>query len=413
MTVHWMEIKDKLFHEMDLSRDIPERELLELISRSVGRYGREQLLSLAQRELFETQIFNSFRKLDILQELLDDEEVTEIMVNGPNHIFYEKDGRIYTWEKGALSEEKLANIIQQIVGTANRTVNEAQPIVDARLPDGSRVNIILSPVSIDGSSISIRKFSAKPMTMARLIELGSVSEETADFLSLLVRAGYNIFVSGGTGSGKTTFLNALSDHIPKGQRVVTIEDSAELQMKSVRNLVRLETRNSNGNGVEPITIRDLIRTALRLRPDRIIVGEVRGAEALDMLQAMNTGHDGSLSTGHANSSADMISRLETMVLMGMDLPMEAIRRQIASGIDILVHLGRMRDRSRKVLHIAELDGVSDGEIRLHTLYRFQENGEKEGKISGTWKREGTLQHREKLYAEGLEEELRKMEEERD
>lgn len=405
---HWQEIRKRLLGEMDLSRDIPDEELKQIIEKGVGEYSRERLLSLSQRELYERQIFNSFRKMDILQELLDDPEVTEVMVNGAKHIFYEKEGCVYPWEKGELSEEKLADMIQQIVGSANRTVNEAQPIVDTRLADGSRVNVVLSPISIDGSCISIRKFSNIPMTLTRLIELGSISEEAAQMLRLLVCAGYNIFVSGGTGSGKTTFLNALSEHIPQGQRVVTIEDSAELQMHSIRNLVRLETRGANGNGAEPITIRDLIRTALRMRPDRIIVGEVRGAEALDMLQAMNTGHDGSLSTGHANSSEDMLNRLETMVLMGMELPTEAIRRQIASGIDILVHLGRMRDRSRKVLHIAELDGIRDGTVQLHTLYRFREDGKKGERVNGTWKKEGTLLHRGKMQAEGLEEALEEL-----
>lgn len=286
MEAQWQEIKRRLFGEMDLSRDISDEELKEMIEKGVRQYGRENLLSLSQREMFERQIFNSFRKLDILQELLDDPEVTEIMVNGPEHIFYEKEGRMFPWKKGKLSEEKLADMIQQIVGKANRAVNEAQPIVDARLGDGSRVNVVLSPISIDGSCISIRKFSKTPMTMERLIGLESISEEAARMLRLLVRAGYNIFVSGGTGSGKTTFLNALSEYIPREQRIVTIEDSAELQMHGIPNLVRLETRGTNGNGAEAITIRDLIRTALRMRPDRIIVGEVRGAEALDMLQAI-------------------------------------------------------------------------------------------------------------------------------
>lgn len=393
---------------MDLSRDISDEELKEMIEKGVRQYGRENLLSLSQREMFERQIFNSFRKLDILQELLDDPEVTEIMVNGPEHIFYEKEGRMFPWKKGKLSEEKLADMIQQIVGKANRAVNEAQPIVDARLGDGSRVNVVLSPISIDGSCISIRKFSKTPMTMERLIGLESISEEAARMLRLLVRAGYNIFVSGGTGSGKTTFLNALSEYIPREQRIVTIEDSAELQMHGIPNLVRLETRGTNGNGAEAITIRDLIRTALRMRPDRIIVGEVRGAEALDMLQAMNTGHDGSLSTGHANSCEDMLIRLETMVLMGMELPTEAIRRQIASGIDIMVHLGRMRDRTRKVLHIAELNGIKDGFVQLHSLYRFWEDGGKGAGVNGIWKREGTLLHREKLQEEGMEEAMEKL-----
>ncbi len=391
---------------MDLTREISDGELKETISEAISQYGRQHLLSLAQREDFQRQIFNSFRKLDVIQDLLDDETITEVLINGPNRIFYEKDGGLYPWRKGGLSEEKLADVIQQIVGSANRTVNESQPIVDARLEDGSRVNVVLSPIAIDGSAISIRKFSREPLTLSRLIEMDSLSREAADLLILLVRAGYNIFVSGGTGSGKTTFLNALSEHIPPEQRVVTIEDSAELQMKTVPNLVRLETRNSNGSGSIDITIRDLIKTALRMRPDRIIVGEVRGPEALDMLQSLNTGHDGSLSTGHANSSEDMLSRLETMVLMAMDLPMEAIRRQIASGIDILVHLGRMRDKSRKVLKISELSGIRDGRIRLSTLYRFEETGEKEGKVHGIWKRESDLTHIQKFRVEGLEEDYR-------
>ncbi len=391
---------------MDLTREISDGELKETISEAISQYGRQHLLSLAQREDFQRQIFNSFRKLDVIQDLLDDEEITEVLINGPHRIFYEKNGSLYPWRKGELSEEKLADVIQQIVGSANRTVNESQPIVDARLEDGSRVNVVLSPIAIDGSAISIRKFSREPLTLARLVGMDSLSREAADLLILLVRAGYNIFVSGGTGSGKTTFLNALSEHIPPEQRVVTIEDSAELQMKTVPNLVRLETRSSNGSGSTDITIRDLIKTALRMRPDRIIVGEVRGPEALDMLQSLNTGHDGSLSTGHANSSEDMLSRLETMVLMAMDLPMEAIRRQIASGIDILVHLGRMRDKSRKVLKISELTGIRDGRIRLSTLYRFEETGEKEDKVHGVWKRESDLTHIQKFRVEGLEEDYR-------
>ncbi len=397
------EIREELLAQMDLTREISDEELKETISEAISQYGRQHLLSLAQREDFQRQIFNSFRKLDVIQDLLDDETITEVLINGPHRIFYEKGGSLYPWRKGGLSEEKLADVIQQIVGSANRTVNESQPIVDARLEDGSRVNVVLSPIAIDGSAISIRKFSREPLTLSRLIEMDSLSREAADLLILLVRAGYNIFVSGGTGSGKTTFLNALSEHIPPEQRVVTIEDSAELQMKTIPNIVRLETRSSNGSGSIDITIRDLIKTALRMRPDRIIVGEVRGPEALDMLQSLNTGHDGSLSTGHANSSEDMLSRLETMVLMAMDLPMEAIRRQIASGIDILVHLGRMRDKSRKVLKISELTGIRDGQIRLSTLYRFEEIGEKEGKVHGVWKRESDLTHTQKFRVEGLEE----------
>lgn len=403
MTDQWQEIRRQILNDMDLSREITDKELGKIIARSVSRYSREHLLSLEQRENYQRYIFNSLRRLDLIQELLDDEEITEIMINGPHHIFYEKGGQIRPWEAGQLSAEKLSDVIQQIVGSANRTVNEAKPIVDARLSDGSRVNVVLEPISIDGSAISIRKFSREPMTLQRLTELGSISQEAAEFLALLVRAGYNIFVSGGTGSGKTTFLNALSEHIPVWQRVVTIEDSAELQMKWIPNLIRLETRNSNGSGSEEITIRDLIRTALRMRPDRIIVGEVRGAEALDMLQSFNTGHDGSLSTGHANSCEDMLSRLETMTLMAMELPVEAIRRQIASGIDILIHLGRMRDKSRKLLRICEITGMRRGRICLNTLYRFEEAEEREGKIYGVWKKENQLQDTDKICSEGLKE----------
>ncbi len=402
MEEQWQEIREELLGEMDLTRDLTDEELTETIEQGISRYAQRHLVSLEQRESYQRHIFNSFRKLDVIQDLLDDEEITEILVNGTHAIFYEKDGQLFPWTGGTLSEEKLTDVIQQIVGNANRTVNEAQPIVDARLADGSRVNVVLSPIAIDGSAISIRKFSREPLTLTRLVAMDSLSREAADFLILLVRAGYNIFVSGGTGSGKTTFLNALSEHIPPDQRVVTIEDSAELQMKTIPNLVRLETRNSNGSGSSDITIRDLIRTALRMRPDRIIVGEVRGAEALDMLLSLNTGHDGSLSTGHANSSEDMLSRLETMVMMAMNLPMEAIRRQIASGIDILVHLGRMRDKSRKVLRISELTGIRDGQICLSTLYRFEETGEKEGKVNGIWKREADLKNTRKLRLEGLE-----------
>lgn len=409
MTPQWQEIKEQLFGELDMTQDIPDEELWQRIENGVSRVARNTLLSLEQREAYGRQIFNSFRKLDILQELLDDPEITEIMVNGSRAIFYEKGGRIFLWEKGTLTPDKLELIIRRMAGGANRTVNELQPIVDTRLPDGSRVNVVLSPIALDGSCISIRKFSREPMTMERLIALHSVSREAADLLALLVAAGYNIFVSGGTGSGKTTFLNALSGCIPAEQRVVTIEDSAELQLAGIPNLIRLETRDSNANGAQAITIRDLIRTALRMRPDRIIVGEVRGAEALDMLQAMNTGHDGSLSTGHANSSMDMLNRLETMVLMGIDLPAEAIRRQIASGIDILVHLGRMRDRTRKVLQISEITGVREGEICLHTLYRFCENSGKGEVVCGEWIREGKLQNRQKLCAAGLEETYRQRE----
>ena len=402
MEMIWQDLRKQILEKIDVSREISDGELREKIQVEVRNFGREKLMSLAEREQYEEQIFNSLRKLDILQELLDDPEVTEIMVNGPEHIFYEKSGVLYRWEKGHLTAERLADIIQQIAGKANRVVNEAQPILDTRLPDGSRVNVVLQPVALDGSCISIRKFSDSVMTLEELTGLETISEEAADVLAVFVEAGYNIFISGGTGSGKTTFLNALSEHIPAGERVVTIEDSAELQLNGIENLVRLEVRMANGQGTVPIEIRDLIRTALRMRPDRIIVGEVRGAEALDMLQAMNTGHDGSLSTGHANSSEDMLLRLEAMILMGeMELPLQAIRRQISSGIDILVHLGRMRDRTRKVLQISEIDGMEQGEIRLNPLFVFRESGQKGEKVHGCWEKEGQLHNRKKLEEKGI------------
>lgn len=397
------ELKERVLAEVDLTRELSDEEICLLIEKCVEDYSHIRALTLKERELLEKTLFHSMRKFDAIQELLEDPAVTEIMVNGAEHIFYEKEGRLLESKSHFSSKEKLNDVIQQMAGNNNRMVNEASPIVDTRLPDGSRVNIVLEPVSIDGSAISIRKFPEKPILMENLIAIGSVSEEAAGFLRLLVESGYNIFVSGGTGSGKTTFLNALSQYIPREERIITIEDSAELQLVDKPNLVRLETRNANTEGVEPITIRDLIRTALRMRPERIIVGECRGAEALDMLQAMNTGHDGSLSTGHANSCRDMLSRMETMVLMGMELPLPAIRSQIASGIDILVHLGRLRDKSRKVLHIAEIAGMEHGEIKLHELFRFVEEGESSGKVCGKLVQTGELIDREKLVRAGLAE----------
>ena len=395
------ELKERVLAEVDLTRELSDEEICLLIEKYVEDYSHIHALTLKERELLEKALFYSMRKFDAIQELLEDPAVTEIMVNGAEHIFYEKEGRLMESKSRFSSKEKLNDVIQQMAGNNNRMVNEASPIVDTRLPDGSRVNIVLEPVSIDGSAISIRKFPEKPILMENLIRMGSVSEEAAGFLRLLVESGYNIFVSGGTGSGKTTFLNALSQYIPREERIITIEDSAELQLVDKPNLVRLETRNANTEGVEPITIRDLIRTALRMRPERIIVGECRGAEALDMLQAMNTGHDGSLSTGHANSCRDMLSRMETMVLMGMELPLSAIRSQIASGIDILVHLGRLRDKSRKVLHIAEIAGMEHGEIKLHELFRFVEEGEGGSEVCGKLVRTGELIAREKLVRAGI------------
>lgn len=365
-------LREHILAEVDLTREMSDAEIRTLVSEKCSIYGKQHFLKLSEQERLEQYLFHSLRKLDVLQELLDDPEITEIMVNGAEHIFYEKRGRLYESEKHFTSREKLNDVIQQMAGSNNRMVNEAAPIVDTRLSNGSRVNIVLQPIAIDGSAISIRKFPEQPFLMEDLIRFGAVTEEAAEFLKLLVLSGYNIFVSGGTGSGKTTFLNALSQYIPREERIITIEDSAELQLIDKPNLVRLETRNANTEGVLPITIRDLIKTALRMRPNRVIVGECRGAEALDVLQAMNTGHDGSLSTGHANSCRDMLSRLETMVLMGMELPLPAIRSQIASGIDILVHLGRMRDKSRKVLSITEIAEYKENQIILNEIYRFKE-----------------------------------------
>jgi len=396
------ELKNLILQDIDLSRDMSDEEIKSLIRHHCSTYARIRILKLEEREALEQSLFFSLRKLDVLQELLEDKDITEIMVNGTDHIFYEKYGKLYEFEKSFSSKERLEDIIQQIAGSNNRMINLSNPIVDTRLSDGSRVNIVLSPISIDGAAISIRKFPQTPYQMKDLIQMEAISTEAADFLKKLVTARYNIFVSGGTGSGKTTFLNALSQFIPKEERIITIEDSAELQLIEKPNLIRLETRNANTEGVTAISIRDLIRAALRMRPSMIVVGECRGEEALDVLQAMNTGHDGSLSTGHANSCRDMISRLETMVLMGgVELPLTAIRSQIASGIDIFVHLGRLRDKSRKVLAIVEVEGYENGEIQLNELYRFQELQENNGKITGRLEKMGDLKHREKLKNAGV------------
>lgn len=392
----------RILEEMDLSREVHDDELTEIIYRVLEEEGKRRHLSLKQKSALGRDLFNAFRKLDLLQEFLEDEEITEIMINGVQSIFVEKNGRLFQSDKRFLSREKLEDVIQQIVAGSNRLVNEASPIVDARLPDGSRVNVVLAPVAINGPIVTIRKFPRESITMEQLISWGSVGEETAKFLTTLVKAGYNIFISGGTGSGKTTFLNALSQFIPKEERIITIEDNAELRILDAPNLVSLEARNANVEGTGEVTIRDLIKSALRMRPDRIIVGEVRGAEAIDMLQALNTGHDGSLSTGHANSPADMLSRLETMVLMGMDLPLAAIQRQMASGIDMIVHLGRLRDKSRKVLEVAEVCGYEADGVRLAPLYRYEETGEEHGKIQGIWKKVGSIVHTGKLLAAGYQ-----------
>lgn len=390
----------RILDELDLSKEVEDEELTRIIYRVLREAESREYLSLNVKTALGRELFNAFRKLDLLEEFLEDDEITEVMINGTQNIFYEKKGRIFQSDKRFLSKEKLEDVIQQIVAGANRLVNEASPIVDARLADGSRVNVVLAPIALNGPIVTIRKFPTESITMKQLIAWNSISEEVAEFLALLVESGYNIFISGGTGSGKTTFLNALSQYIPKDERIITIEDNAELRILDVPNLVSLEARNANVEGTGEVTIRQLIKSALRMRPDRIIVGEVRSAEAIDMLQALNTGHDGSLSTGHANSPEDMLSRLETMVLMGMELPLTAIRRQIASGIDVIVHLGRLRDKSRKLLEVSEVMDYREGEIHLQTVYRYEETGEENGKIQGVWEKKGELKHTGKLLAAG-------------
>ena len=390
--------------QLEMSRDMPDEEILALIDTLIFETDPARRMRHADRSHLRTELFNSVRRLDILQELIDDDTVTEIMVNGTQSIYVERGGRLTKWEKRFTSREKLQDIVQSIVAVSNRVANESVPIVDARLKKGERVNIVMNPVAIEGPVITIRRFPDSPISMEDLIAWGSVTQEAADFLKKMVEAGYNIFISGGTGSGKTTFLNALSNFIPEDERIITIEDNAELQIRGDRNLVRLEARRPNAEGEGEVTIRDLIRSSLRMRPDRIIVGEVRGEETIDMLQSLNTGHDGSLSTGHGNSPRDMLSRLETMVIMGMEIPIAAIRRQIASGIDLMVHLSRMRDKSRKVLEILEIDGydIQTGEIRTHTIFEYQGLGEdKDGKLTGSLVKTGELIHTQKLERAGI------------
>ena len=394
-------IRQEVMESIDLSVDVSDEEILKLIRNKIIEQAKIQPISLADRKRVEGHVFNSLRKLDVLEDLLKDEEITEIMINGPKNIFIEKNGRVEKSSEQFSSEEKLNDVIQSIVANTNKIVNESNPIVDTRLSDGSRVNIVLPPAAVDYSILSIRKFPKEQMTMERLKAYGSISDEQIEFLKKLVISGYNIFVSGGTGSGKTSFLNALGEFIPEDERVITIEDSAELQLKNVRNLVRLEARNANLEGNNEITIRDLLKSSLRMRPDRIVVGECRGAEALEMLQAFNTGHDGSLSTGHSNSCKDMLSRLETMVLMGAEIPLSAIRQQIASGLDIIVQLGRLRDKSRKLIEITEVLDLENDEIQLNPLYSFKELNEVNGRIIGEWEKVGDLKRKDKLVASGL------------
>ena len=380
-------VKSYITENLPLS-NMSDEELMDAVEELVGNYFENTYISLQQRAGIVRQIFSSIRGLGLLDSIISDDDITEVMINGPDNIFIEKNGKLSKLKETFESERRLEDIIQRIVGSAGREVNQANPIVDTRLADGSRVNVVLPPIALCGPTVTIRKFSKEPMTIAKLIQYGSITQDIADVLELMVKAKFNIFICGGTGSGKTTFLNALSNYIPKDERVITIEDSAELQIEGVDNLVSLETRNANTSGSGAITIRDLIKSSLRMRPERIVVGEVRGGEALDMLQAMNTGHDGSLSTGHANSTRDMLSRLETMVLQGADgLPLEAIRQQIASALDIIIHLSRLRDHSRKTMEITEVVGYENGKIILNPLYVFEEDEESTlDKVSGSLKR---------------------------
>lgn len=393
------ELREKLSGSLSDLRSISDAELFELIDELIDKEDSKHYLPLKEKISLRNSLFDSFRRLDILQELVDSKDITEIMVNGKDRIFVEKNGQTIRWDKSFKSDEQLEDMIQQIVSHVNRMVNISSPIADARLKDGSRVHIVLPPISLTGPVITIRKFP-EIISMEKLIAFGAVSSEAAQFLKKLVRVGYNIFISGGTNSGKTTFLNALSAFIPEDERVITIEDSAELQLAHIKNLVRLEARTANAQGEGKISIAELIKASLRMNPSRIVVGEVRSAEALDMLQAMNTGHDGSLSTGHGNSPKDMLSRIETMVLSGADLPLNAVRAQMASAIDIMIHLGRLRDKSRKVISIMEVGEYKNGNIELIPLFEFKEKLGSTDKVIGELKKQGELKKKEKLISAG-------------
>lgn len=407
------ELQEMVHQRLDMSTELSDEAIGDVIDEVIMEKSRNMYMSSVTKLTLRQELFNAIRRLDLLQELIDDKSVSEIMVNGADSIFYERNGKIYTWDRHFESREKLEDVIQQIVSRSNRQVNESVPIVDARLSDGSRVNVVLDPVALNGPILTIRKFPEEAITMEKLIEWESLSQEAADYLKILVQAGYNIFISGATSTGKTTFLNVLADYIPKTERVITIEDSAELQLHDIANLVRMEVRQADAEGVSSVTLRDLIKASLRMRPDRIIVGEVRGPEALDMIQSMNTGHDGSLSTGHANSPEDMLSRIETMILMGSDMPLPAIRKQIASSIDIIIQLGRLRDRSRRVTEITEVLSCDQNGYVLNKLFQFNERDDllretsvyvnAPEKVRGGLDRTGyRLMNRRKLRAAALE-----------
>ena len=398
------EIIQRVIEKIDLTEEVSDDVVRAKIRQVVLEETRDAYLSLNKKEQICNEIFYSLRGLDILQDMLEDDSVTEIMINGYDKIFIEREGRLYRTKEKFSSKKKLEQVIQRIVAKTNRIVNESSPIVDARLSDGSRVHVVLEPISLDGSIMTIRKFSKEITNLEQLLYYGSLNKELMEFLSIMVRAHMNIFISGGTGAGKTTLLNALSNCIPADERIITIEDSAELKLSGIENLVRLEARNANLEGENQIRIKDLIRASLRMRPDRIIVGEVRGEECIDMIQACNTGHDGSISTGHGNSNRDMLFRLETMVLMGVDLPVSAIRGQIASAFDLMIHITRLRDRSRKIVQVSEITGIKNGEICLHSLYEFHEIGEKDGEIEGMFVRADRLLFTKKIRERGLMEE---------
>ena len=388
---YFQDLRNRLLQQLEENWEDSDTEVLELIDELMAGYCKTVYMSISQRQSLSKELFQSVRKMDILEELLEDDSITEIMVNGWNRVFIERGGRIFPWNKSFSSPEKLEDVIQQMAARCNRVINTMQPIVDARLKNGERVNAVIAPVALDGPVLTIRRFPKDPITMEKLIEMDSLSRDAAQFLEKLVQAGYTILIGGGTGSGKTTFLNALSEYIPKDERVITIEDNAELQIQGIANLVRLECRQANIEKSQEITIGDLLKTCLRMRPSRIIVGEVRSKEAAELLQVVNVGNDGSLSTIHANSCKDMISRLETMVLMGMELPIPVIRRQIVSGFDIFVHLGRMKDKSRKVQEISEIDRIEAGEVILNPLYVRTSGLEKTGEMI----------HREKCRKAGI------------
>jgi pilus assembly protein CpaF len=395
------ELREAVRSRLSWDSSLSDDELGQLIENELFRRERTRMMTAGERKSAVMRLFHSFRGLDALQPLLEDQEITEIMINSHDEIYIERQGELKPVNLGFESSERLEDLIQSMVGRVNRIVNEASPIVDARLPDGSRVHVVLPPIALKGPTVTIRRFPHSPLGMKELIDMEALSQEAADFLRQMVEAKYNIFISGGTGSGKTTFLNALSQWIPADERVITIEDSAELQIRGVPNLVSLETRNANSEGKGQIGIRELIRASLRMRPNRIIVGEVRGAEALDMLQAMNTGHEGSLSTGHSNGAKDMISRLETMVHSGAELPVSVVRKQISSAVDVVIHLSRFRDSTRRVTEICEITGIHDGEVELSVLFRFEEEGEHNGRIVGRLRRVEPLQDLRKLRHAGL------------